>query len=161
MKEEALQTFRAKLESTLKTMANLDLNTNEFEASSNTFDASRQPGIASIVGFSGKLKGRSLIWIPENLARTITKEVIGETPENYREEIVLFTINELNNVLSGLSISEINNQFDLGLRLSPPSVFAGESFSLTTPRLNSNILKGLVEQETLYFDLALEGGWSE
>ena len=136
-------------------------------------DPDADAGVASIVGFSGKIKGRNLIWVPSSLAILITEQVVGDTVSDYRDEMVLFTVNEINNVVSGSANTSLNNSHELSLRLSPPSIFAGESFEIITPNSKSfevevNISSDYYKKATskgpkdhIVLNVAIEGGLGE
>lgn len=154
-----LSAFKGSFVDTIEFMAGIKVsNEVRFTDSTNEFDSSSRAGVVSIVGFSGKLKGRALLWAPAVLAQRVTELVIDETAASYQDETVLFTINEINNVLCGQATTQINNRFNLSLRLSPPSVFAGESFVLTTPKLKTFQAELFIGQDHLILNIALEGG---
>ncbi len=132
------------------------INSGLVSKNSFTFDPDATAGIASIVGFSGKVKGRNLLWIPSSLAILITEQVVGDTVSEYHDEMVLFTVNEINNVVSGAAITELNNLFQLSLRLSPPSIFAGGSFEIITPKSKSYEVEVNIKSD--YYKKALSKG---
>lgn len=158
MRKLTFSTFQQAIKETMEMMTELSADIGDFEESSQEFDSLESPGVVSIVGFIGKLKGRSLLWVPADLALTIAEAIMGERPSSYQEEDVLFAMSEINNVLSGQAITQLNDAFDLSLRLSPPSVFAGDSFTLTTPNLKAYASEGTMENQTFHLNIAIEGG---
>lgn len=157
LKKDLVSIFMESFQNAVQTMTSESLAAREIVRSENIYQHDK-PGVASIVGFVGTgLKGRSLLWVPAPVSLNITEQVVGERLPNYKEDLVLFTIGEINNVLSGHSTSKINDRFSLSLRLTPPSIFAGQSLSLVTPKLESYTLLGTFQGEEIYLDIAMEG----
>ena len=82
-------------------------------------------GVSVIVSFSGKYSGRMLLSMDKETALRTHNELTGEEEKEITDE-VLFTIAELGNMVSGNSITIINEEIDASLRLAPPSVFSGD-----------------------------------
>lgn len=157
MAQDFLNPFLEALSSGVNSMTGQNFSIPDaLEEASHELDA--PPGVASVVGFTGQVKGRCILWAPASLALALTEWVTGEAPDTHTDEMVLFTMAELNNVLSGHAITNINNAHNLDLRLSPPSIFAGEGFSVTTPKLQAYSATASLEgQEGLVLNIAAEG----
>ncbi len=153
------ENFRQVIAENLETMAGVEFSVGNFAQGSNEFDATGKQGIASIVGIVGKASGRSMFFFPAETARRITELVLMEDIKSFKNENVFFTVNEINNVISGHCTTHLNKQHQLSLMLSPPSIFAGDSFVLTSPKLMS--YEATVSFEGLEFlmNFAMEGGW--
>lgn len=157
MKKDLVAIFMQSFQNTVQMMTSQSLKVREIVKSENLYQHD-EPGVSSIVGFVGKgIKGRSLLWVPSWVSIEITEQVVGERLSSYQEEMVLFTIGEINNVLSGHSTSKINDRYQISLRLTPPSIFAGKSLSLVTPKLDSYSLLGNYKEQDIYLDIAMEG----
>lgn len=95
-------------------------------------------GAAVVVGISGEKKGRVLIDMCLDTALEISKKLVSDLNN---EDFALFTIAEFCNIVSGGATTLINDKFrGRGLRLAPPSIFAGTNFKLFSPKLNSVLL---------------------
>ena len=143
---------------TMEDMYLLEPKLDPFVDSESEFKAIDKPGVASMVGFVGKVKGRCLIWFPAALAKSVTEELLEESYSDYKDEDVLNNVAEMNNVVSGQAITILNNKHKLELDLAPPSVFAGDSFSITTPKIANYKFQANINGQLLYVNLALEGG---
>ncbi|AGX43029.1 chemotaxis protein CheX [Clostridium saccharobutylicum] len=115
-------------------------------------------GITSIISFAGKGKGRLLLDIETNLAMKIAKNIMGEDYDNPRDDMLLATIGELNNTITGAAITDINNSFSVSLRLSPPIVFTGKDVVIAIPKINSISRIYTTEYGNLKMNIAFEGG---
>lgn len=157
LKKDLVSFFMASFQNAVEMMTSQSLRVKEMVKSENIYQH-YQPGISSIVGFVGKgLKGRSLLWAPSAVSLSITQFYVGETYDSYKEELVLYTMGEINNVLSGHATTKLNDRYHLSIRLTPPSIFAGKSLSLITPKLDSYSFLGSFNGEDIYLDIALEG----
>lgn len=94
-------------------------------------------GITSVIHFTGKVRGRFLLDMEPGLALAATQNITGALYGNIRDGMVLATISELNNIISGAAVSALNNEYQLGLWLSPPYVFTGKPCLIALPRMQS------------------------
>lgn len=95
-------------------------------------------GFSVIVGFTGGWKGRFFLDMSGETAMQIASILTGDEYQSFAEEDVLLSGAEIGNIISGNAITDINNsQPGLNLRLTPPSVFAGDGLSMFNIRLNS------------------------
>ncbi len=81
--------------------------------------------ISSVVSFAGRIKGRCIIDMDTTVALDIAGNIMGAKYDYIKDPMVLSTISELNNIIAGDSITMLNNDLGLGLRLAPPVVFTG------------------------------------
>ena len=107
-------------------------------------------GVSSIIAYSGKIKGRLLLDFDATLALKIAENITGTQYDTTHEYMVLASISELNNIVSGDGITKLNNQFSYGLRLAPPIVFTGKDTIICIPKitsvsLNCNTLYGRIK----------------
>jgi chemotaxis protein CheX len=112
-------------------------------------------GVASLVTFTGRFRGRLLILLSEGAARGLHAAVLGEEKEAVDEEVLLSCM-ELANIVGGNGISELNDRFrGADLRLAPPSAFVSDSLSLTN--FGMSVFNVLVkdEGETIRLNLAI------
>ncbi|AVK48193.1 hypothetical protein AXY43_09215 [Clostridium sp. MF28] len=115
-------------------------------------------GITSIISFAGTCKGRLLLDMESSLALQITKNIIGEEFKNPRDDMVLASIGELNNIISGSAVTAINNTFKTSLRLSPPIVFIGKDVVISIPKIESISKTYITEYGEIKINIAVEGG---
>ncbi|HEY8499050.1 MAG TPA: chemotaxis protein CheX [Clostridia bacterium] len=94
-------------------------------------------GVSSIINYTGRIKGRFLLDMQPSVALTLTQNILGEYYSNVRDEMVLATISEMNNVIAGNAVSALNNRYSLGLWLSPPYIFTGKNAVIMLPRIQS------------------------
>ncbi len=94
-------------------------------------------GVSSIINYTGKIKGRFLLDMQPSVALTLAQNVLGSYYNNERDEMVLATISEMNNVIAGNAVSILNNRYSLGLWLSPPYIFTGKDAVIVLPRIRS------------------------
>ncbi len=115
-------------------------------------------GVASIITFMGKIKGRLLIDMDPELALQIARNINDEQFDNTKEFMVLTTISEVNNVIAGKANTILNNNFSLGLRLAPPIVFTGKKPIVCIPKINSESIDCYSKHGRLRINVAFEGG---
>lgn len=115
-------------------------------------------GVASIITFMGKIKGRLLIDMDPELAIQIARNINDEEFSNAKEFMVLTTISEVNNVIAGKANTGLNNIFSLGLRLAPPIVFTGKKPIVCIPKINSESIDCYSKHGRFRINVAFEGG---
>ncbi|KMT22010.1 chemotaxis protein CheX [Clostridium cylindrosporum] len=115
-------------------------------------------GVSSIVSYTGELKGRLLLDMEANLAISIAKCITGEEFSDEREDMVLASVSELNNIIAGSAITQLNNDLKLKLRLAPPVVFAGKGAVVSIPKINSISEMYISPYGKLKINIAFEGG---
>lgn len=115
-------------------------------------------GVASIITFMGKIKGRLLLDMDPGLAIQIANSINDEKFTNTKEFMLLTTISEVNNVVAGKANTFLNNTFSLGLRLAPPIVFTGKKPIVCIPKINSESIDCYSKYGRLRINVAFEGG---
>lgn len=115
-------------------------------------------GVSSIITFAGAKKGRLLIDLEPDLALYMTAMVMGGAYENVKDQMVLSLVSEVNNIIAGNAITEINNSYSMDIRLAPPVVFAGEEVVISIPRLRSLTSWGDTDHGRFRINIAWEGG---
>jgi chemotaxis protein CheX len=113
-------------------------------------------GVSSLISFSGLLKGRLLIDMEPGLALTIAQKINGTSFTSVKDDMVLASISELNNIIAGDGITELNNSMKLKLRLAPPIVFAGNSPIICIPKISSQSLNCTTQYGKLKINVAFE-----
>ena len=115
-------------------------------------------GLSSIISCVGKIKGRLLIDMEQSLAVAITEKILGICYKSVKETMVLTTISEINNIIAGNAITDINNVYSLGLRLAPPIVFSGKDAIICIPKISSSSLNCTTKYGKLKINVAFERG---
>lgn len=136
MDTKDLLEFAKSVKKNLKEMGDIDCQFGSTAAQEEGFTSS---GLAVIVGITGKMPGRIIIDASKPAAEKIALLINGD--ETIEWELVMDTMAELANIISGNAISCINNnKKGLGLSLTPPSVFCGDDMKIISPRLKAQII---------------------
>ncbi|MCX7747657.1 MAG: chemotaxis protein CheX [Clostridia bacterium] len=149
------QPFQGSVKQILSQMAGIDVQKNGevFEECDDIVSY----GISSIIAFAGKIKGRLLLDMDQNLALKIAQNITGDVYPSVKEQMVMAVISELNNIISGDAITVLNNQFSLSLRLAPPIVFTGKDIIICIPKISSTSVNYETEFGHLKVNIAFEG----
>jgi len=116
-------------------------------------------GFTVMVGFCGGWRGWFFLDMSQATALKLTEILIGEQYQTVAEEEVLLSGAEVGNIISGNAITNINNsQPGLNIRLTPPSVFAGEDMSLFNVRLSAHSVIMQTEAGTIKINVVAEEG---
>ncbi|NMA95905.1 MAG: hypothetical protein GX974_07685 [Clostridiales bacterium] len=111
-------------------------------------------GVTSIITFTGARSGRFLIDMEPVLALHIASSIIGVEFDNVKEYDVLMAISELNNIIAGDAITNLNDTYNWGLRLAPPIVLSGEEPIISVPKLTSVTIDGTTDIGKMKIDIA-------
>jgi len=114
-------------------------------------DAIASKGVTSIISFDGKVKGRLLLDMEPDTAIFLTRNITGKYLTNEKNYTVLSAASEINNIIAGDGITYLNNTHSLGLRLSPPIVFAGKDALVCLDKIPGKS----VSCKTMYGDLKI------
>ncbi len=116
-------------------------------------------GFTVMVGFCGGWRGWFFLDMSQATALKLTEILIGEQYATVAEEEVLLSGAEIGNIISGNAITGVNNsQPGLNIRLTPPSVFAGEEMSLYNVRLNAHSVIMQTEAGVIKINVVAEEG---
>lgn len=116
-------------------LLDLKVSSGQAEAESESF---LSQGFTVIVGFTGGWSGWFFLDMAQTTAIQLAGSMTGEEYDSVQNEDVLLAGAELGNIISGNAITEVNNIHPgLNIRLTPPSVFAGDSVSMFNLKLNS------------------------
>lgn len=116
-------------------------------------------GLAIIIGITGTRQGRMVLDISTEIAETFATKILGTTSAS--EEDILNSIAEFANIVAGHSVSQVNNFFkgnQFELRITPPSVFIGESLGIINPKMASSTVKAQTEIGPIYMNVGFVGG---
>lgn len=139
-----------------KEMLNLSIGNGQVE---NEGEGFMSQGLTVMVGFCGGWRGWFFLDMSQTTALKLTEILIGELYDTVAEEEVLLSGAEIGNIISGNAITSINNsQPGLNIRLTPPSVFAGENMSLFNVRLSTRSVIMETEAGTIKINVAAEEG---
>lgn len=94
-------------------------------------------GVASVITFSGKFKGRFIIDLPPELALKMVGNMMGEDLSELKDTMFLAGISEMNNTIAGDANTFLNNKLNASLRLAPPIVFVGKNAMVAAYKMNS------------------------
>lgn len=115
-------------------------------------------GFSVLVGFAGGWKGRLIIDMPGETAMKMASAMTGEPYAAPGDEEVLLSGAELGNIIGGNAITDINNSNPgLQIRLTPPSVFAGEGMTMFNARVSSSSVLINTDVGQVKVNVAVEG----
>lgn len=154
MNKEFIQPFVDGMKNVLKKMANIEAAANE--ESYEEKNEIQSKGVTSVISYSGKINGRLMIDMEQSTAVSLTRRVTGTSYETAKEQMVLSTISELNNIVAGDGLTNINNKFSLGLRLVPPFVFTGNKTLICLDKIPSESLNFSTEYGEIRLNIAFE-----
>lgn len=139
-----------------KEMLDLNISSGQVE---NEGEGFLSQGLTVMVGFCGGWRGWFFLDMSQATALKLTEILIGEQYDTVAEENVLLSGAEVGNIISGNAITNINNsQPGLNIRLTPPSVFAGENMSLFNVRLSAHSVLMQTEAGPVKINVVAEEG---
>lgn len=114
-------------------------------------------GVSTVLGLTGKFKGRIILDTSIPTAKALAEKISEESIEEINEE-VLYTMIELNNIISGKAMTVINNaNKEYNFRLSPPGIFWGEEIKISSPGLQVFNVEIETDVGMFYINLGFEG----
>ena len=112
-------------------------------------------GLTVIIGITGKRPGRIIYDMAIATGKKLSDLINGEEIDDQGH--MIDTISELANIVSGHTISFINNaNKGMGLMLSPPSIFFGSNLSIASPNINAQIMIVKTEAGELNISIGFE-----
>ncbi len=117
---------------------NLELMSDVLVESCNDNSGDKEKKLSSVVGVVGLHKGRIHVTMAEKLIRKLYECANGEPASD--EMDLCFYLAELTNMITGSSITQVNNTYKgSNLRLTPPAIFADENIGIATPQVQSSM----------------------
>ncbi|BDU49629.1 chemotaxis protein CheX [Haliovirga abyssi] len=117
----------------------------------------KSEGISTIVGITEGGKGNIIIDMKQETAIKIA-EIVNEEEYGKLTDFVFITLAEIGNMIAGNGITVINNKNSkLNLRLTPPSIFAGDDLEIDSPKLSSIGVKFKLSFGEISLNVAFEG----
>lgn len=118
-----------------KEMLDLNIHKGQVEAEGDSFISQ---GFTVMVGLTGGWEGWFFLDMSQETAIKMAGLMVGEDYHSVEEEEVLLAGAEIANIIGGNAITDINNiHSGLNIRLTPPSVFAGDNMSMFNIKLNA------------------------
>lgn len=153
MELDYVSTFEASVNKIFNYMIGVNI---DFKGLDNSDESYGSMGVAVIIGIIGSFKGRIILDMTYDTARSINKKI---NQDDCDEENVLFYVSELANMIAGWGITRLNNEIKgLRLRLAPPSIFSGENVKITNPKMNAKIMAFDSVCGKINLNVAFEGG---
>lgn len=154
--EQLLKYFINSLEKNLSEMMEISCQTTVLTSTGVKFISH---GLAIIIGITGTRQGRIVLDISSEIADIFTKKMLGASLVS--EEDTLNCLSEFANIVAGHSVSDINdlykgNQFEI--RITPPSVFIGQSLGIINPKMSSSTVRAETEIGQIYMNVGFVGG---
>ena len=114
-------------------------------------------GVAVLIGITGKHPGRIIFDTSLETATELSRLINEEN--NIEQQLVLDTMSEFANIVSGHTTTLINNaNKTMGLMLTPPSIFFGDKITISSPKINAHILRFNTEIGNITVSIGFEGG---
>lgn len=115
-------------------------------------------GVTSIISFTGKFNGRVLLDMDTNLALGLANKLTGETYQDPKDTMVMASISEMNNMVTGNTVVDINNELNFHLWLAPPIVMTGKTLMIALPKLKSYSYDFDAAGNKVRYNISFEGG---
>lgn len=154
--EQLLTYFIHAYQTNLTEMAGLD---SEIKVTQSTGIKVICHGLAIIIGITGSRQGRFILDLSAEAAEAFTAKILDSRAVS--EEDILNSIAEFANIIAGHSVSHINNKCkdnEFEIRITPPSVFIGESLAIINPRMASSTVEAQTEIGAIYMNVGFVGG---
>jgi CheY-specific phosphatase CheX len=114
-------------------------------------------GLVVIVGVTGARPGRIILDTSMDTARQLSEAFNGET--DLTEDDIIDSMAEFANIVSGHSITQINNsEGQLNLMLTPPSIFFGNKINITSPKIKAEVIEVDTPAGMIKISVGFEGG---
>lgn len=154
MSENYLDSFAKAVRENLLAMADLE---SEIGHPIPQLDSFASSGIAVIIGITGKRPGRIIFDTSQGTAHKISQLINGEDQIN--EELMLDTLAEFGNIVSGHATTIINNlNKGYNLMLTPPSIFFGAKLNIISPKLQAEFINVKTPAGDLTVSVGFERG---
>lgn len=109
----------------------------EFGSENNINIEQSSRGISIVLGIIGKYSGRMIYDMSFETAEKMSNNILKRAPKDTEE--MLNIMGEVSNMAAGNACSMINKKNKIfGLRVAPPTIFHGESISISKAELESN-----------------------
>jgi chemotaxis protein CheX len=116
-------------------MLDLNIHKGQVEAEEDSFISQ---GFTVMIGLTGGWEGWFFLDMSQETAIRLASIMVGEEYHSVEEEEVLLAGAEIANIISGNAITDINNiHSGSNIRLTPPSIFAGDNMSMFNVQLNA------------------------
>ncbi|MGE5328952.1 MAG: chemotaxis protein CheX [Deltaproteobacteria bacterium] len=154
MNKDFIDPFVKGIKEVLKKIGNIQVTSN-----GETYEEKNEiqsKGVTSIISYSGKTNGRFLIDMDPDTAISLTRKINGGRYDTVKEQMVLSTISELNNIIAGDGLTDINNKFSMRLRLGPPVVFAADEALVCLDKIPSESVNISTDCGDIRINIAFE-----
>lgn len=98
----------------------------------------RSSGVSVIIGVTGQFSGKMVMDLSAATANSLAARLLKQEPKDAEQANVV--IAEFAVLIAEHAVTKLNKQFrGAFLRVSPPGIFTGENFSITSPNLDSDV----------------------
>ena len=151
--EMGLEIFKEALAQNVTRMAKTPV---DFISDAEIEDPYKSQGITTVIGVIGQYTGTMIMDMSEETAGKVAEAILKRPAKNSEE--LLAMVAELANIVGGIACSMLNKKEKAyGLRVSPPSLFHGNTAELVSPSVK--IQKSLAE--TNYGEIFLGVGFKK
>lgn len=125
-----LETFKEALSQNVTRMAKTPVSFKDIDAAMD--EPYTSSGVTAVIGIIGQYIGTLIIDLSAETADNIAQAILHRSPKSNDETLAM--VSELANIIGGRACSMLNmKEKALGLRVSPPSMFHGNSAELVSP----------------------------
>ncbi len=103
-------------------------------------DSSIPSGVAVVIGITGGKSGVIIVSTDRATAKNLGEKIYFGQP--IEDEFVMDVMAEFTNIISGNTITKINNcESSLNLKIAPPSVAKGDNLRVLSPGVKADIIE--------------------
>lgn len=132
LQDRGTDVFREALAQNITRMTKAPVTFTPYDISGHQFSSQ---GITTVLGIIGRHSGSMIMDLSPEVAEKIVNSLLRRPSKNQEE--VLAMVAELGNIVAGVACSMLNKQDKaFGLRVSPPSLFSGDSSQVASPNVD-------------------------
>lgn len=152
--ERGLETFKEALAQNVTRMAKTPVDFRQLE---NADEPYMSQGITTVIGIIGQSTGTMIMDLSAESADKIAEAVLRRPPKSKEE--VLAMVSELANIIAGIACSMLNKKEKaFSLRVSPPSVFHGNTSEIVSPSVKINKILAETDFGSIFLGVGFKKG---
>lgn len=155
MDEQLLRSFMISTSSVFGQMAGIEIGS--WETGPPCVIGTILHGYSTLTRFTGEINGSFLLDMEKTVAEELTKTVFSLETDQVNETMLTAALLEINNMIGGDAITDLNNALRMKLRLVPPVVITDRDVILTTPGSLAVQAKGEIPHGIVSFTVSWHG----
>lgn len=149
-----LETFKEALSQNVTRMAKVPVAFSSVEVSDEKY---MSQGITTVIGIIGQYSGSMIMDLSPESAEKIAEALLRRPTKNHEE--LLAMVAELANIIAGIACSMLNKREKAyGLRVSPPSIFHGNTAEIVSPSVKIKHALADTELGSIYLGVGFKKG---